>query len=116
MYGQLAEVTELIRSTHPDRALPGTNPTRLAVALQPAVEQGLLTQRHAESPISIATKGIRQQAEDFRALEGEALDLSTGITEPPDYDELLLDFYYRINVEPVGCWAFQKQMQSTWTG
>ena len=42
---QLAEVTDLIRSAHPGRALPGTNPIRLAFALQPAVEQGLLTQQ-----------------------------------------------------------------------
>ena len=89
---QLAETTELIRSAHPGRALPGTNPTRLAFALQPAVEQGLLTQQQADSLISIAAKGI--QAEDFRVLEGEALDLSVGNTELPEDEELLLDFYY----------------------
>ena len=89
---QLAEVTDLIRSEHPGRALPGTNPTRLAFALQPAVEQGLLTQQQADSLISIAAHGI--QAEDFRVLEGEALDLSTGNTELPEDEELLLDFYY----------------------
>ena len=89
---QLAEVTDLIRSAHPGRALPGTNPTRLAFALQPAVEQGLLTQQQADSLIGIAAHGI--QAEDFRTLEGEALDLSTGNTELPEDEELLLDFYY----------------------
>ena len=89
---QLAEVTKLIRSAHPGRALPGTNPTRLAFALQPAVEQGLLTQQQANSLISIAARGI--QAEDFRVLEGEALDLSVGNTELPEDEELLLDFYY----------------------
>ena len=89
---QLAEVTELIRSAHPGRALPGANPTRLAFALQPTVEQGLLTQQQANSLISIAARGI--QAEDFRVLEGEALDLSVGNTELPKDEELLLDFYY----------------------
>ena len=89
---QLAEVTELIRSAHPGRALPGTKPTRLAFALQPAVEHGLLSQQQADSLISIATRDI--QAEDFRILEGEALDLSVGNTELLEDEELLLDFYY----------------------
>ena len=89
---QLAEVTKLIRSAHPGKALPGTNPTWLAFALQPVVEQGLLTQLQANSIISIAARGI--QAGDFRVLEGEALDLSVGNTELPEDEELLLDFYY----------------------
>ena len=79
---QLAEVTELIRSAHPGRALPGRNPTRLAFALQPEVEQGLLSQQQADSLINIQS-----------ILEGEALDLSIGNTELPEDEELLLDFY-----------------------
>ena len=88
---QLADTTNLIRSAHPDRALPGTNPVRLALALQPAVEQNLLTQQQADTLINIAAVGI--QAADFRELEGEALDLSKGNTEEPEDQELLLDFY-----------------------
>ena len=88
---QLADTTNLIRSAHPDRALPGTNPVRLALALQPAVEQNLLTPQQADTLINISAVGIR--AADFRVLEGEALDLPKGNTKEPEDQELLLDFY-----------------------
>ena len=88
---KLATTTDLIRSAHPGRALPGTNPIRLAFALQPAVEQELLTQEQADTLISIAARGI--QADDFRTLDGVALDLSQGNTEEEEDQEILLDFY-----------------------
>jgi hypothetical protein len=90
--GPLSEVTQIIRSFHPGRALPCTNPTKLASVLQPAIDEGLLTQARADELIEIARNGI--SATEFRNLDGPALNLSCGNTTDPIEEGILLDFYF----------------------
>ena len=71
---KLEQATELVRSSHPGRAHPDMNPTQLAVALQPAIEQGLLDHAQAHHLIDIVAHGIT--VEEFREVQDEALDLS----------------------------------------
>ena len=80
--GPLSEVSQIIRSFHPGRALPCTNPAKLASVLQPAIDEGLITQARADELIEIARNGI--SAAEFRDLDGPALDLSGGNTTDPD--------------------------------
>ena len=90
--GPLSEVTQIVRSFHPGRALPCTNPTKLASVLQPAIDEGLITQARADELIEIARNGI--SATEFRNLDGPALDLSGGNTTDPVEEGILLDFYF----------------------
>ena len=91
--GPLYEVTQILRSFHPGRALPCTNPTKLASVLQPAIDEGLLTQQQVDDLVEIARNGI--SAPEFRDLSGPALDLSEGNTVDPEEEQILLDFYFR---------------------
>jgi len=91
--GPLYEVTQILRSFHPGRALPCTNPTKLATVLQPAIDEGHLTQQQVDGLVEIARNGI--SATEFRDLLGPALDLSEGNTTDPDEEKILLDFYFR---------------------
>ena len=91
--GPLYEVTQILRSFHPGRALPCTNPTKLATVLQPAIDEGHLTQQQVDGLVEIARNGI--SATEFRDLPGPALDLSEGNTTDPDEEKILLDFYFR---------------------
>ena len=90
--GPLSEVTQIIRSFHPGRALPCTNPTKLASVLQPAIDEGLLAQVRADELIEIARNDI--SATEFRNLDGPALNLSGGNTTYPTEEGLLLGFYF----------------------
>ena len=90
--GALSEVTQIIRSFHPGRAIPCTNPTKLAPVLQPAIEEGLIAQARANWLIEIARNDI--SAAEFRNLEGSPLDLSGGNTTDLDEEKILLDFYF----------------------
>ena len=51
--GPLYEVTQILRSFHPGRALPCTNPTKLASALQPGIDEGHLTQQQVHGLVEI---------------------------------------------------------------
>ena len=90
--GSLEACANLIRSAHPDRAQTNMNPARIAVTLQPAVESGNLTQQQVNRLVSIAKVGI--VAEEFRDLEGDALDLSTGAPIEGEDADAVLDYYF----------------------
>ena len=90
--GPLSEVTQIIRSFHQGRALPCTNPTKLACVLQPAIDEGLISQARVDELVEIARNGI--SAAEFRNLDGQALDLSGGNTTDPEEEQILLDFYF----------------------
>ena len=89
---KLEQATDIIKSMHPGRAQIDVNPTQVAIALQPAVEEGSVTQEQADTMVKIATEGI--SVEEFRDLLGESTDLSAGNTEEPEDEEILLDFYF----------------------
>lgn len=90
--GPLAEITLVIRSFHPGRALPCSNPTKLAAVLQPAVDQKLLSQEQVNNLTRVAAYGIT--APEFRNLQGAAEDLSFGNADDPEHEKVLLDFYF----------------------
>ena len=75
-HGPLYEVTQILKSFHPGRALPCTNPTKLATVLQPAIDEGHLTQEQVDGLVEIARNGI--SATEFGDLPGPAFDLSEG--------------------------------------
>ena len=91
-HDKLEQATNIIRSMHPGRAQIDVNPTQVAIALQPAVEDGSVTQEQADTMVKIASEGI--SVEEFRDLLGESTDLSAGNTEEPEDEEILLDFYF----------------------
>ena len=91
-HDKLEQATNIIRSMHPGRAQIDVNPTQVAIALQPAVEEGAVTQEQADTMVKIATEGI--SVEEFRDLLGESTDLSAGNTEEPEDEEILLEFYF----------------------
>ena len=90
--GPLCNVTQIIRSFHPGRALPCTNPEKLAMILQPAIDEGHISQQQVHDLVEIARNGI--SAAEFRDLDGPALDLSDGNTTDPIEEDILLDFYF----------------------
>ena len=83
---KLERATYIIRSMHPGRAQIDVNPTQVAIALQPAVEEGSVTQEQTDTMVKIATEGI--SVEEFRDLLGESTDLSAGNTEGPEDEEI----------------------------
>ena len=89
---KLAQATNIVRSEHSGRAQIDVNPTQVAVALQPAVDEGRITKEQAQTMVRIATDGI--SVEEFRELTEESLDLSDGNTKEPEDHEILLDFYF----------------------
>ena len=91
-HDKLEQATNIIRSMHPGRAQIDVNPTQVAIALQPAVDDGSITQQQADTMVKIATEGI--SVEEFRDLLGESTDLSAGNTEEPEDEAVLLDFYF----------------------
>ena len=90
--GPLYDVTQILRSFHPGRALPCTSPTKLATVLQPAMDKGHLKQQQVDDLVEIVRNGI--SATEFRDLPGPALYLSEGYTTDPDEEKMLLDFYF----------------------
>ena len=74
-----------------DRAQQNRNPARVAAVVQPALREGLVTQEEAQRLVDLSAIGVTIQ--DFRDLDGDALDLSVGNTEDQEDEEVLLDFY-----------------------
>ena len=71
-HDKLEQATDIIRSMHPGRAQIYVNPTQVAIALQPAVEDGSVTQDQADTMVKIVTEGIR--VEEFGDLLGGSTD------------------------------------------
>lgn len=87
------QAAKLIRSRCQDgRAQQNQNPARVAATVQPALREGLMTQEEAQRLVDLSATGVTIQ--DFRDLEGDALDLSVGNTEEHEDEEVLLDFYF----------------------
>ena len=82
---KLEHATDIIRSIHPGRAQIDVNPTQVAIAVQPTMEDGSVTQEQADTMVKIATEGI--SVEEFRDLLGKSTDLSAGNTEEPEDEE-----------------------------
>jgi hypothetical protein len=64
----------------------------VAANLQRALEEELIAQEHAQHLVGLATSGIK--VEEWRDLEGKALDLSAGNTKVPEDEDMLLKFYF----------------------
>ena len=88
----LRQAARLVRSNEVDRPRRNTNPTSVAAHLQPALSEGLMKQSHAQHLVNLAANGVK--VDEWRGLEGKALDLSTGNTKEPEDEDILLDFYF----------------------
>ena len=67
---KLQQATSIVRSEHIGRAQIDVNPTQVAIALQPAVDNGSVTKEQAKTMVRIAKDGI--SVEEFRDLIGES--------------------------------------------
>ena len=88
----LEHMVRLLRSRTPGRAQPNVNPSRIAVAAQPALEAGLLTNEQVAALTEIARSGVKLS--EIRDLTGPALDLAQNNTKDPEDHAILLDFYF----------------------
>ena len=88
------QVAKLIRSHwHDGRAQQNQNLARVAAAVRPAPREGLMTQEGARAQRLVDLSAIGVTIQDFKDLDGGALDLSIGNTEDQEDEEVLLDFY-----------------------
>ena len=88
----LRQAARLVRSNEVDRPCRNTDPTSVAAHLQPALSEGLMEQSHAQHLVNLAASGVK--VDEWRDLEGKALDLSAGNTNEPEDEDILLDFYF----------------------
>ena len=87
----LKNMSELIKTRHPDRAQATVNPAMLEASMQPALKEKLITQKDVDHLVSLARDGI--SIEEFRDFEGPALNLLEGNADEPEDEDILLAFY-----------------------
>ena len=75
----IRQAARLVRSIEPDRPSRNSNPAAVAAHLQPAISSGDLSEQQAQCLVDLAATGVN--VEEFRDLDGKALDLSAGNVE-----------------------------------
>ena len=88
----LRQMARVVRSCEADRPSRNINASAVAAHLQPALDEGLMEQDHAQHLVNLAACGV--EVKEWRDLEGKALDLSAGNTKLPEDEDILLDFYW----------------------
>ena len=88
----LRQMARVVRSCEADRPSRNVNASAVAAHLQPALDEGLMEQDHAQHLVNLAASGV--EVKEWRDLEGKALDLSAGNTKLPEDEDILLDFYW----------------------
>ena len=88
----IRQAARLVRSIEPDRPSRNSNPAAVAAHLQPAISSGDLSEQQAQYLVDLAANGVN--VEEFRDLNGKALDLSVGNVEEEEDEDVLLEFYW----------------------